>query len=90
MSAHLLCPLVAILLLLLLLAVPNIRLVYQVFLSFFLSLDFMAALYMKKYCKYRWLIFFIQISMRKTRVGLIDRSLALCLVTSGADLRERK
>ena len=52
MSAHLVCPLIAILLLLLLLAVPNIRLVYQVYLSFylsiFLSLDFVAALYMKK------------------------------------------
>ena len=33
-SAHLLCPLIAILLLLLLLAIPNIRLVYQVYLSF--------------------------------------------------------
>ena len=38
MSAHLVCPLIAILLLLLLLAVPNIRLVYQVYLSFFLSI----------------------------------------------------
>ena len=46
MSAHLLCPLIAILLLLLLLAVPNIRLVYQVYL--YLLIDFVAALYMKK------------------------------------------
>ena len=33
--------------------------------------------------KVLWIYYILQISMRKTMVGLVDRSLALCLVTSG-------
>ena len=44
-SDDLLSPLTTILLLLLLLSIPNIRLVYQVKLSIHLSLDFVAAIF---------------------------------------------
>ena len=78
---HLLPPLIIILLFLL--SIPNIRLVYQVQVQVSsVHIDFeMENLQISKQHSDG----ILQISWKKPRVGLIDSSLALCLVASGGE-----
>ena len=76
---HLLPPLIIILLVLL--SIPNIHLVYQVqVLSVFIDFKKKISRFQKQHSDE-----IVQISRKKPRVGLIDSSLALCLVASGGE-----